>query len=263
MNAFQIVQEIPTVGPELLFKIGGFPVSNGLLLSLAITVILFLVSVALYRHRSLAPSKVQTVAELLYEGIADLLDQITQSRAISKKILPLIGALVIYIGFANIVTLLPGVGSITLGDVPLFRTPTSGINTTLALALAMVLLTQWVSIRDFGIVGHVGKYVQIKEVFHGFHKSIGEGFIAIIQFFVGLLDIVSELARVISLSLRLFGNMYAGEVLLVILMGAVAYAVPALWVGLSLFFGIVQAVVFAALVAAYYTLAVKQKEINE
>jgi len=260
MNILQIAQDIPAVGPETLRTIAGFPISNGLLLSIAITFLLLIVSVWIYRYRALVPGRTQTLAELVYEGITNLVNQITGDDAISQRIVPLIGTLFIYIGVANIITLVPGVSSITLDGVPIFRTPTSGINTTFALAFAMILLTQWISVRDFGFFGHIGKYIQVRGMYEGFKKSVCDGCIAIIQFLVGLLDIISEIARVISLSLRLFGNMYAGEVLLVILMSTIAYLVPSLWVGLSLFFGIVQAVVFASLVAAYYTLALKSNE---
>ena len=85
-------------------------------------------------------------------------------------------------------------------------------------------------------------------------------FIALIDFFVGVLDIIGEVAKVISLSLRLFGNMFAGQVLALILLGALAYIVPSVWLAMNLFVGVLQALVFSALVAAYYMLAVKPDE---
>ena len=87
-----------------------------------------------------------------------------------------------------------------------------------------------------------------------------EGFIAFIEFLIGLLDIFAELAKVVSLSFRLFGNMFAGEVLAVLILGSLAYLLPALWLSMSILFAAVQAIVFGALAAVYYTLSLKPED---
>ena len=84
----------------------------------------------------------------------------------------------------------------------------------------------------------------------------------IINFLIGLLDIITEVARVISLSIRLFGNMFAGEMLTVIILGFVAYGLPVVWMSMSLLVGVIQAMVFGSLTAAYYMLAVQNIEEN-
>lgn len=86
---------------------------------------------------------------------------------------------------------------------------------------------------------------------------------AIIDFIIGLLDIVSEFAKIISLSLRLFGNMYAGEILATLILGSFAYVIPIAWTSMSLLSGVIQAIVFGSLTTAYYMLAVKIKESEE
>ena len=87
-----------------------------------------------------------------------------------------------------------------------------------------------------------------------------DGFVAIIDLFVGVLNIVGELAKVISLSFRLFGNIYAGQILAIIIMGALAYGLPAVWTLMSGFTGLLQGMVFASLVAVYYTLMLKPSD---
>ena len=124
----------------------------------------------------------------------------------------------------------------------------------------MVILTHVASIRDWGIFGHLGKYFKFKEVILGFKKSFGAGMAAIIDFLIGLLDIVSEIAKTISLSLRLFGNMYAGEVLTVVIFAGLAYGLPSAWLAMNLLVAVVQTIVFGSLTAAYYMLAVKPEE---
>jgi F-type H+-transporting ATPase subunit a len=87
-----------------------------------------------------------------------------------------------------------------------------------------------------------------------------DGFIGLVEFFVGILDIIGEIAKVVSLSFRLFGNVYAGQVLAIIIMGAFAWGLPTVWSVMSNFTGILQGFVFAALVAVYYSLSVKPDE---
>jgi F-type H+-transporting ATPase subunit a len=106
----------------------------------------------------------------------------------------------------------------------------------------------------------LGKFFKFKEVFLGFKKGFMEGFMAVIDFGIGLLDIVGELAKDVSLSLRLFGNMYAGEVLATLILGAFAFVLPLTWTTMSLLSGTVQALVFGSLVTAYYMLAIKPDE---
>jgi len=258
MNFLQIQRSITGIQPEIIFNVFDFPFSNTTLMLSLIAVILFVASywgVSSFKWKS---TRVQALTEMFYEGVVSLLNQITGSPKLSEKILPLIGALLVFIGLSNLMGLIiPGLTSITYDGVSVFRTPTADFNTTFGLAVASILLTHLVSIRDWGFFGHLGKFFQFKEVYIGFKKSPKEGVMAIIGFFIGLLDVVGEFAKIVSLSLRLFGNMYAGEVLMLVIFGGLAYALPSLWVAMSLLSALVQAVVFSLLVAAYYTLAVK------
>ena len=255
---WRLEREIASVGPEIHGTIFGVPIANSFLLSVGITVLLALVAYFVIRKFKERPDATQNIFEYMYESMLELTTQITGSEERSKKIFPVIGALFVYIGIANLIGLIPGVTSFTYKGDALFRTPTSDFNTTVGLALAMVLLIQVISIKEWGILGYLGRFFKFKEVYQGFKQGIGAGMMAIVEFLVGLLDIIAECAKVISLSFRLFGNMFAGEVLAVLLLSAVAFVVPALWLSLNLLFAVVQAVVFGSLVAAYYSLAVKE-----
>ncbi|MEX2405153.1 MAG: FoF1 ATP synthase subunit a [Candidatus Paceibacterota bacterium] len=256
----QIHREIAPVGPETIAYIGGFPITNSFLLIILIGILFAIVGAYTVRRFSLVPNKLQNTIEVLYESMLNLTNQITSSRKLSERIFPLIGALFVYIGVANCIGLIPGVTSFTYNGIPLFRTPTSDFNTTFGLALAMMLLIQIESIRDYGVLGYIGRFIRIKELIVGFKKGIKDGALALVNFFIGFLDIIAEAAKVISLSFRLFGNMFAGEVLAILIIGALAYILPSLWLSLNLLFAVVQAIVFGALVAAYYTLSVKREE---
>jgi F-type H+-transporting ATPase subunit a len=135
------------------------------------------------------------------------------------------------------------VGAITVtgahGTVPLFRGATADLNATLALAIISVVMTHVYAIRELGLFAHVGKYFSWNPIL----------------LFVGGLEIVSELAKMVSFSFRLFGNIFAGEVLLVV----IAYLMPAFaplpFFGLELFVGLVQALVFTMLSLVFLEIA--------
>jgi F-type H+-transporting ATPase subunit a len=158
--------------------------------------------------------------------------------------------------------MLPGLSAILYNGSTVFRGPTSDFNTTFGLAFGAVLFLQFVSIKDFGFLGYLGKFFKFKEIYFGFKSSVGDGFMAIVDFFIGLLDIVGEFAKVVSLSLRLFGNMYAGDVLSTLILGSFAYVLPVTWSAMSLLSGVVQAIVFGSLVTSYYMLAAKEESVD-
>ena len=148
---------------------------------------------------------------------------------------------------------MPGVGSLTIpatahGEqimAPLFRGGTADLNTTLALALVSVILTQIYGFKFLGPKAHIGKYLNFKSP---------------VDFFVGIFEIVSEFSRILSFSFRLFGNILAGEVLLVIL----AFLLPSFlaFIGTPMYFmevfvGFIQALVFAMLTAVFLSMAVE------
>jgi F-type H+-transporting ATPase subunit a len=257
MEWLQFKREIPSIQPDFVFSIGSFHISNTTLYLFAIALFLLIGLFILKPKLSTLPGKFQSIIEILYESVLGLIKQITGSDYHAQKVFYIIGALFLFIGFANFSGLIPGLTSITYDGVSIFRTPTSDFNTTVALALGSVIVLHIVSISDWGVFGHLGKFFKFKEVFLGFKQGIGAGAMALVDFLLGLLDIIGEFAKVISLSLRLFGNMYAGEVLMTILIGSLAYAVPSLWFAMSMLSALVQAIVFGSLVTVFYMLAIK------
>ncbi len=263
MTTIGVAQKIPPIGPEAVFYIGNFPVTNSLLMIWLILALFLSVGFLLIRKFRLNPRRSQTAVEAVYDAMFELVDQITGDRVRTKAIFPIIGALFVYIGAANFIGLVPGLGEITYRGVPIFRSPTADFNTTFGLALAMVLLTHIASIKDWGLFGHLGKFFQFKHVYRSFRQGFRAGLLSMIDFSIGLLDIISEAAKVVSLSVRLFGNMYAGQVLMVVLVGFAAVLLPSVWLAMSLLSALIQAIVFGALVASYYTLSVKPEVVRE
>ncbi len=257
---FRLSRDISSVHPDVILNFGNFHVVNTTLASILITLIFLVACLYGYKKYRLYPGNAQSVVEIGYELMLGLLKQITGSEKVAEKILPVVGSVFVYVGVSNLITMLPGLTAISYNGVSVFRGPTSDFNTTFGLAFGAVLFLQFVSIKDFGFLGYLGKFFKFKEIYLGFKKSIGEGFMAIVDFFIGALDIVGEFAKVVSLSLRLFGNMYAGDVLATLILGSFAYVLPVTWSAMSLLSGVVQSIVFGSLITSYYILSAKTEE---
>lgn len=256
MNFLKVPGTQPALRPDTLFDIAGFPISNAFLLTWVIIGIFLLVGYLLASRQSLVPRGLQNFLEIIVDLIRGLIQQITGSKSATATLLPIIGTLLVFIAVSNSIGIIPGLTSITYDGMPLLRTPTNDFNMTLTMALAMSILVHAASVKKIGLFSHLGKFVQVGGVIQGFRAGVGSGFMALVNFLIGLMDIISELAKVVSMSVRLFGNIYAGEVMTVILYGLVAAAIPIPWHAMSLFSGIIQAMVFGMLTTVFYSLMV-------
>lgn len=264
MGIFQIGGDIPQVEPDIIFHLFGFPITNTFLgLTLVLLFVVLFVNVAVKKFALVPRNRLQTISEIVYEGMVDMLFQVAGKRRVAEFLAPIVLGMFVFIAIANLLSLIPIFNTFTYDGIPILRTPTADFNTTFAMAFVMILFIQVHAIIKGGFFAYVGKFFQFKEVYLGFKEGVGSGAMAIVNFLIGLLDIISEGARVVSLSLRLFGNIYAGEVLVVILLGAFAYVLPSVWISLSILFGVVQAIVFGALSAAYYSISMPDEVSTE
>lgn len=229
---------------ETLFYVGALPVTNTLLLSIFVLCFLALGSAALYLRMRVLPGGAQNIVEAVLETLLGLMDSVLGSRRKSERYLPFIATLFLFILTANWFGVLPGVGSLVLKSdghaLPLFRSPASDLNVTLALAMLTVVFVNAAGIAALGLRPHASKFFN---------------FSGPIQFFVGILELISEFARIISFAFRLFGNVFAGEVLLVIIAVLVPFIAPVPFFTLELFVGFIQAFVFAMLALVFIAIA--------
>ena len=236
-----------SLSAEPLFQLSGFTVTNSIFTTVIVSTILLLSG--LYVRRNLKLKGEISTLQLLFEFIIEALYNLTETIAGSKKtqvFFPFIATFFIFIIVSNWSGILPGVGSIGFykeihGEttfIPLFRAPTADINTTLALGLISMILVQY-----FGV-----KYLKLSY----FKKFIN--FNSFIDLFVGILELISDIAKVISFAFRLFGNVFAGEVLL----SVIAYLLPIAnfpFLGMEVFVGFIQALVFAMLSLVFFSMA--------
>ncbi|WKZ24008.1 MAG: FoF1 ATP synthase subunit a [Candidatus Dojkabacteria bacterium] len=242
--------DAPTISALVLEKIGSFSITNTMTSSLfgdAVLIILCLVA-AKFTVRN--PGKFQLIIEGFLLGVSSFIEQIIGDKKAAWRVMPLVTTLILFILVSNLVLFfVPILSGFTYNGMTMFRSHTSDINTTAALAFGMVFLSHVYSIHATNVVTHLGKYIQFRHVILSFFKGIKKGIMASVEAFVGILDLISEVSKILSLSLRLFGNMFAGELLVSVLMGMLAIGLPLPMMILSLFSGTIQAIVFGALVA--------------
>ena len=261
----------PTLFAEPVFNLGSFTVTNSLLNSWLVVMIIVIVSLALHWKIKKIPRGIQNALEILIEGALDLCDSVTGSRQKTLKFFPIVFALFVFILLNNWLGLLPGIGSIgyyALAEghkifIPFFRGGTADLNTTLALALFSVIGANIIGMIVVGAWTYINKFINIKAFLEIPKKIIKEPTIVIvnpIKAFVGLVEIIGEIAKVASLSFRLFGNIFAGEVLLSSMAALFAFLVPIPFMFLELIIGIIQALIFAVLTLVYMTIATTAEE---
>lgn len=237
-----------SLSAETIFHIGSFPVTNTLITSWIAIAILVILALVLKRNLREKPRGLQNIAEAVVGGILGLMDGVTGSREQSKKFFPLIATLFLFIVTANWLGLMPGFGPIGIYEVheghkvlvPFFRSTNSDLNVTLALAVVSVIATQIFGIALIGAVKYSRRFFNFKNP---------------IFTFVGILELFSEVAKLISFSFRLFGNVFAGEVLLVVISGLIPFVVPLPFYFLEIFVGFIQAFVFAILTLVFLKVA--------
>lgn len=260
-----------TIFAEPIFHIGSFTVTNALLTSwMAVVILVFFFLAASKKIRKI-PKGVQNLFEAILEGALNFADSITGNRKKSEKILPICLTLFLFILVNNYLGLMPFVGSIGFIEeahgeklfVPMFRGATADLNTTLALALFSFLAIHILGAMAVGTWNYLNRFINIKaflEIPKKFKTDKNIIMVNPIKAFVGIIEVAGEMAKVASLSLRLFGNIFAGEVLLVSIGALVAYFAPIPFMFLEIIVGLVQALVFSILVLVFMSMATSAEE---
>lgn len=246
---------IPTLAPDVIGHIGNWPVTNTIINAWLAIAVFLIIGLVLRSRLALVPGKFQNFLEMFLETMLGYFDQVTGDRKKTIKFLPVVGSIFFFILLSNWLGLMPGTGTIKLGNEFLFRPANTDLNLTVAMALSAVVVSHLFGLVSVGVFTHIGKFIQIKQFIKSFKHGPVAIFTALVEIGVGLIEIISEMAKVLSLSLRLFGNVFAGEVLLSVMSGLVGLAVPAPFMLLELLVGIVQAGVFAMLTLVYLTVA--------
>jgi F-type H+-transporting ATPase subunit a len=233
-----------SLAAEPIFRLGPITITNSLLTALAGSGIIFSLFYSASRQVALYPKgRLSQLIESLCELVLALIQQMTGSRQKAAQFFPLLLTIFIFVVINNWIGLLPGIGSVVIktaeSTVPLFRGANADLNTTLALAIVSVVAIQFYALRELGFRRHMKKYFTLDPIYS----------------FVGLLELISEFSKVISFSFRLFGNIFAGEVLLLVIAYLLPLIGPLPFFGLELFVGLIQALVFTMLTLVFLVIA--------
>lgn len=237
-----------TLAAERLFTVWGFPVTNSTLAMWLVILLLVGVGALVSRRVSLVPGRLQNLFEMVFEYLLDMMERTLGSRALALRYFPFITTIFLFVLVANWLHFLPIFGTITVEHghemVPLFHGVNADLNSTLALAIISFFVIELSGILTLGVLKYGSKFVN----FTG----------GAMMFVVGLLELIGNLARLISFSFRLFGAIFAGEVLLMVVGTFVPYFLPVPLMAFEAFIGLLQAAIFAILTLAFIKLAIDE-----
>lgn len=236
-----------SIASQTLFTVFGIPITNAIVtgvLGLIITVaVLVYVASRVKRGKY---NRFVGLVQWVFEGLLKSVDDIIPDKKLGRKVAPLAITIFFFVLFNYWLSIIPGLDSITYHGIPVVRSLAADLNFTLGIALITVVTVQIYAIRHLGVFGNGGRYFR-----NPVKDPIGS--------FEGILELIGEVSRGTALALRLFGNAFAGEVLLVVIAVLTSYAsavvLPA-FMGFELFIGFIQAYVFFVLTLIFTSLAV-------
>lgn len=257
--------ELPS---EVLFKVGGFPITNTLIACWLSIIVLASVFYVCTRKMKLIPGRLQNLAEMAVEALLGFVEGAAGEKH-SRLLFPAIATIFIYVITNAYLAMLPFFGTILVtgqeGEfVPLFRSANTDVNVPLSIAVMSFVFVEFWGMKSLGALRYLGEFFNfgqigrgVKELFRGKIRpavtNIGFGFI---NLFVGLLEVFSHLIRIVSFTFRLFGNMTAGEILLLVSAFLIPFVFTIPFYGLELLIGFIQALIFAGLTLVFGIIAV-------
>lgn len=226
-----------TLAPEKLTQLGSFPITNTLVDTLIVDALLIALAYYISKNAKLIPTKFQGAIELVVEGFHGLTETVAGKE--TGQIFPFVMTFFLFILVSNWSGLFPILGAIGFYHgkefIPLVRSASTDLNTTLALALVSLVSTHSMSILTLGWKQYVGRFLSLNPL----------------ALYTGILEAVSEITKIISFSFRLFGNIFVGEMILGTLSSSVAFFAPIPVIMYEIFVGGIQATIFALLTMAF------------
>lgn len=263
----------PELPAEVVFHILGFPVTNSIVAAWVTVIVVLLFFGLVARRSKLIPGRLQSIIESLLGWLLDFCKSVA-GEANGRKFFPIVATIFIFVAFNAWLGLLPGYGSILVhtaeGETHLLRPANTDVNVPLALALLSFVFVEYFGLRARGL-HYLSKFFNFGAFFGGigliFRGKVLGGlskmFMGIIDAFIGIIELLSEFIRILSFTFRLFGNMTAGEILVLSVMFLLPFLVALPFYMLELFVGFVQALIFGGLTLIFLTLAVAHEHGEE
>lgn len=250
---------------------GGFIITNTLLSSWIASIILVLIFVLGARRAKLVPGRFQNFCEIVIEALLRFVEG-TVGRQRSRLLFPVIASIFLFVvinAWVGLLPIYPALGFFNDGkiEIHLLRPAGTDINMPLALALVSFVFVEYLGIRTLGI-GYFGKFIRVRSLMSGLKNLARFRLIDAFQglldfFFVGPLEAFSEFVRLISFTFRLFGNMTAGEILVLMSAFLVPFIATVGVYGLELLVGLIQGLIFAGLTLVFAAIAMTAHDEHE
>ena len=243
-----------SIAAEPLFHVLGFPVTNALVTGIAGLIIML--AIFFYVARQLkkgAYNRFVGLVQWVFEGLLRQISDVIPDKKLARKITPLAVTIFFFVLINYWLSIIPGMDSIKWNGVPVIRSLTADLNFTLGLALITVVTVQIYAVKHLGVFGNAGRY--FRNPFKDFVAS-----------FEGVLEFIGEFSRGTALALRLFGNAFAGEVLLIVIAVLTSYFASVtlpFFMAFELFIGFIQAYVFFILTLIFTSLAVSHHDTSD
>ena len=268
---FTVDRPHPELPAEGVFHLFGFSITNSIIAAWLTIIVLVGVSYAATHRVKLIPGRLQCLLEFVLGWLYNFCQEVAGEKN-GRRFFPVVTTIFLFVIMNAWLGLLPGFGSIIVhtaeGEAHLFRPANTDINMPLALALVSFVFVEYFGIRSRGGFRYLSKFINVGQFFGGaknlFRGRLKAGlsgmFTGVIDIFVGMLEAMSEFIRIISFTFRLFGNMTAGEILLLIVVFLAPWVLALPFYGLELLVGFVQALIFGGLTLVFLTLAVASHE---
>ena len=239
------------LAPDIVGHVFGIPITNTLLTVWFVMALLIVLAFFVRKSIAMVPGKLQLVFEEMVGGVFSYVEGVLESKDLARKFFPLIMTIFIFILAINWVGLLPGVTSIgfyqAYGEgekfIPYLYPGNTDLNITIAFAIIAFFTIEIAGVVLLGFMKYAGKFINFKSP---------------LAFLIGLIELFSEIARLISFSFRLFGNIFAGKTLIVIATFFVPLIIPVPLLAFELFVGFIQAFIFAVLTLFFIKLAIEE-----
>jgi len=267
-----VPQPHPELPADVVFHLLGFPITNSIIAAWLSIIILVGISYAVTRRLKLIPTRLQSLLEATLGWLLSFCQEVAGEKN-GRRFFPVVATIFLFVITNAWLSLVPGFGSILIttaeGEtVHLLRGANTDINMPLALALISFIFVEYWGISSLGGLRYLRKFVNVGQFFRGLGQmargKIKAGLIGMfngaIDVFVGVLETLSEFIRIVSFTFRLFGNMTAGEILLLIVAFLAPWVLAIPFYGLELLVGFVQALIFCGLTLVFATIAVTHHE---
>jgi len=272
---FQVPRPTVELPAEPILHVNHFSITNTLLASWLTILVLAILFFFLTRKMKLIPGRRQAAAEAIVEGLLNFVKSVAGERH-ARMIFPGVATIFIYVISNAYLGLLPFFGCVGVIEhggkfAPLFRAANTDLNVPLSIAIMSFIFVESWGMRAIGVTHYLSEFINVGQMFGGLKEllkgKIGQGVMNVvfgfITLFVGVLEIFSHLIRMLSFTFRLFGNMTAGEILILVssFLIPLAFSIP--FYGLELLIGMIQALIFSGLTLVFATIAVSPHEETE